>query len=170
MARKSKYSPEFKAKVVEYFKTHNVEETMQKFGVPRSNVSGWALKAGFNKGRGTDRYAINFKHEVCQYYDNHTYEETIAKFSITASTLFKWRKTLGYRNKSRGYNLYTEGLQPAMKKRERRDFMVTRNENGELKAKIADLEYKLSAMELVVTSTLHGLTEEIKSTLEAFNL
>jgi len=141
MGRKSKYSPEFRAEVVEYFKTHNVEETMQKFGIPRSNVSGWALKAGFNKGRGTDKYAINFKHEVCQYYDNHTYEETIAKFSITASTLFKWRKTLGYRNKSRGYNLYTEGLQPVMQKRERRDFMMTRSENGDLKAEL--LEVKL---------------------------
>ena len=107
---------------------------------------------------------------MCQYYDNHTGDETVAKFGITAPTLFDWRRTLGYRNKSRGYNLYTEGLQPAMQKRERRDFMVTRNENGELKAKVADLEYKLSAMEVVVTQTLHGLSEEIKSTLEAFNL
>jgi transposase-like protein len=170
MGRKSKYSPEFRAEVVEYFKTHNVEETMQKFGIPRSNVSMWALKAGFNKGRGTDKYAINFKHEVCQYYDNHTYEETIAKFSITSATLFKWRRTLGYRNKSRGYNLYTEGLQPTVTKRERRNFVMTKSENGDLKAKVADLEYKLSAMELVVTSTLHGLSEEIKSTLEAFDL
>ena len=167
---KKVYTKEFKAEVVEYFKTHNVEETMQKFGIPRSNVSMWALKAGFNKGRGTDKYAINFKHEVCQYYDNHTHEETTAKFSITSATLFKWRRTLGYLNKSRVYNLYTEGLQPTVTKRERRNFVMTKSENGDLKAKVADLEYKLSAMELVVTSTLHGLSEEIKSTLEAFDL
>ena len=164
------YTKEFRAEVVEYFKTHTVAETVQKFGVPRPNVSMWALKAGFNKGRGYDKYNTNFKHEVCQYYDNHTGDETLAKFGITGATLFSWRRTLGYRNKSRGYNLYTEGLQPTVTKRERRNFVMTKSENGDLKAKVADLEYKLSAMELVVTSTLNGLTEEIKSTLEAFDL
>jgi len=116
------------------------------------------------------RYASEFKHEVCQHYDNHTYQETCEKFGVGHVSLFRWRKQLGYRNKSRGYNLYTEGLQPTVTKRERRNFVMTKSENGDLKAKIADLEYKLSAMELVVTSTLNGLTEEIKSTLEAFDL
>jgi len=141
------YTKEFKAEVVEHFKTHNVEETMQKFGIPRSNVSMWALKAGFNKGRGTDRYAINFKHEVCQYYDNHTYEETIAKFSITSATLFKWRKTLGYRNKSRGYNLYTEGLQPTVTKRERRNFVMTKAENGQLQGELMEIKLQYAVLE-----------------------
>ena len=94
----------------------------------------------------------------------------MAKFGVSNDTLCRWRRELGYRNKSRGYNLYTEGLQPTVTKRERRNFVMTKSENGDLKAKIADLEYKLSAMELVVTSTLNGLTEEIKSTLEAFDL
>jgi len=128
----------------------------------------WAIKTGINKGK--DKYATNFKHEVCQYYDNHTGDETCAKFDVPQVTLAKWRRELGYRNKSRGYNLYTEGLQPTVTKRERLNFVMTKSENGDLKAKVADLEYKLSAMELVVTSTLHGLTEEIKSTLEAFDL
>ena len=97
------YTKEFKAEVVEYFKTHTVEETMQKFGVPRSNISMWAIKTGVNKGK--DKYATNFKHEVCQYYDNHTGDETCAKFDVPQVTLAKWRRELGYRNKSRGYNL-----------------------------------------------------------------
>ena len=122
------------------------------------------------KGHSGNRYSIEFKHEVCQYYDNHTGDETVAKFGVTVKSLCDWRRELGYRNKSRGYNLYTEGLQPTVTKRERRNFVMTKDENGDLKAKIADLEYKLSAMELVVTSTLHGLSEEIKSTLEAFDL
>ncbi len=168
MGRKSNYSPEFKAEVVEFYKSNNSIDTAKKSGVTARTVITWSRNLGFIKGY--SKYATDFKHEVCQYYDNHTWKETIAKFGIEANTLFEWRRTLGYRNKSRGYNLYTEGLQPVMQKRERRDFMVTRNENGELKAKVADLEYKLSAMELVVTSTLHGLSEEIKSTLEAFNL
>lgn len=120
-----------------------------------------------NKGR---RYTTEFKHEVCQYYENHTQDETIAKYGVVSSALWRWRTSLGYRNKHRNYNLHTEQLQPTVQKRERRDFMVTRSENGDLKAKVADLQYKLSAMELVVTQTLKGLGAEIESTLEAFNL
>jgi hypothetical protein len=127
------------------------------------------VKMGNNAKYGV-RYEIKFKHEVCQYYDNHTMHETFAKYGVSRATVFEWRRTLGYRNKSRGYNLYMEGLQPTVTKRERRNFVMTKSENGDLKAKVADLEYKLSAMELVVTSTLHGLSEEIKSTLEAFDL
>ena len=119
------------------------------------------------KGR---RYTSDFKHEVCQYYDNHTQNETLTKYGISNSVLWKWRISLGYRNKSLGYNLYTESLQPTVAKRERRNFMMVKTENGKLKAKVADLEHKLSAMELVVTSTLKGLGAEIESTLEAFKL
>lgn len=164
------YTNEFKAEVVEYYKTHTTEETVQKFGIPKPNASKWALKAGFFKGQGGDSHPSNFKHEVCQYYDNHTGVETVAKFGVSNDTLCRWRRELGYRNKSRGYNLYMEGLQPTVTKRERRNFVMTKTENGDLKAKVADLQYKLSAMELVVTQTLKGLGAEIESTLEAFDL
>ena len=165
---KTNYSPEFTTQVVEFYKSNSAAKTAKEFSIPNHHVMTLAKRVGFQKT--CAQYPLSFKHEVCQYYDNHTGDETVAKFGITAPTLFEWRRTLGYRNKSRGYNLYTEGLQPTMQKRERKNFMVTRNENGELKAKVADLEYKLSAMEVVVTQTLHGLSEEIKSTLEAFNL
>lgn len=144
------YTNEFKAEVVEHFKTHNVDETMQKFGVPRSNISMWALKAGFNKGKGSDRYAINFKHEVCQYYDNHTWKETLAKFGITSATLFKWRRTLGYRNKSRGYNLYTQEYR--QQSRAPLHFKSTRGADGKyklevLQKRITDLEAQIATMQ-----------------------
>lgn len=141
------YTKEFKAEVVEYFKTHTVDETMQKFGIPRPNASMWALKAGFNKGKGSDRYDISFKHDVCQYYDNHTGDETVAKFGITGGTLFEWRRTLGYRNKSRGYNLYTEGLQPTVTKRERRNFVMTKAENGQLQGELMELKLQYAVLE-----------------------
>lgn len=139
MTRKSKYSPEFKAEIVEYYKTHTAKETAEKFAIPKHNVEYFGRTLGYQKGN--SKHPTDFKHEVCQYYDNHTHLETIAKFGISLQSLYTWRRELGYRNKSRGYNLYTEGLQPAMKKRERRDFMMTRAENGDLKAEL--LEVKL---------------------------
>jgi transposase-like protein len=162
------YSSEFAAQVVEHYKSNSAAKTAQKFSIPDHHVTRLAKRVGFHKT--CAQYPLSFKHEVCQYYDNHTGDETVAKFGITAPSLFAWRRELGYRNKSRGYNLYTEGLQPTVTKRERRNFVMTKSENGDLKAKVADLQYKLSAMELVVTQTLKGLGAEIESTLEAFDL
>ena len=98
--------------------------------------------------RARRKHSIEFKHEVCQYYDNHTQVDTCAKFDIDCVSLQNWRKTLGYRNKSRGYNLYTEGLQPVMQKRERRDFVMTKMENGDLKGQIVELQKVVSDMSL----------------------
>jgi len=139
MTRKSKYSPEFKAEIVEYYKTHTAKETAEKFAIPKHNVEYFGRTLGYQKGN--SKHPTDFKHEVCQYYENHTHLETLEKFGISLQSLYTWRRTLGYRNKSRGYNLYTEGLQPVMQKRERRDFMMTRSENGDLKAEL--LEVKL---------------------------
>ena len=89
------------------------------------------------------RYANSFKHEVCQYYEHHTMVQTIEKYDLSPHTICRWRATMGYRNKHRGYNLYTEAMQPALKKRERRDFMVTKKDNEFLLNQLTDLRVKL---------------------------
>ena len=78
------------------------------------------------------RYANSFKHEVCQYYEHHTRNDTEAKYGVAGKTISKWRVALGYRNKFFGHNIYTEGMQPALKKRQQRDFMVTKKDNAYL--------------------------------------
>jgi transposase-like protein len=145
---KRSYTNEFKAQVVEYYKTHTVEETVQKFGIPKPNASKWALKAGVFKGQGGhNNHPLNFKHEVCQYYDNHTGVETVAKFGVSNDTLCRWRRELGYRNKSRGYNLYTEQLQPTVTKRERRNFVMTKAENGQLQGELMEIKLQYAVLE-----------------------
>ena len=76
------------------------------------------------------RYANSFKHEVCQYYEHHTRNDTQAKYDVAGKTISKWRRELGYRNKFFGRNMYTEGMQPALKEREQKDFMVTKKDNA----------------------------------------
>ena len=76
------------------------------------------------------RYANSFKHEVCQYYEHHTRKATHEKYGVDERSISRWRVELGYRNKFFGYNIYTEAMQPALKKRERRDFMVTKKDNA----------------------------------------
>ena len=119
----------------------------------------WSKKLGFIKGR--SRFSSDFKHEVCQYYDNHTGIETSEKFDISLDTVCKWRRELGYRNKSLGYNLYMEGLQPSTQKFEyrklRNDFVMTNLEKDNLKGYVTVLESKLKD----VTFMLENLVKEI---------
>jgi len=148
MGVKKVYTNEFKQSVIEYFKTHTVEETAQKFGIPKPNVSKWAIRAGFIKGR--DKHPRSFKHEVCQYYDNHTGDETMAKFGVSNDTLCRWRRELGYRNKSRGYNLYTQEYR--QQSRAPLHFKSVRGEDGKytvelLQKRITDLEAQIATMQ-----------------------
>jgi len=89
------------------------------------------------------RYANSFKHEVCQYYEHHTRNDTEAKYGVAGKTISKWRRELGYRNKFFGHNIYTEGMQPALKKRQQKDFMVTKMDNAFLLAEVTDLRVAL---------------------------
>jgi transposase-like protein len=144
-----KYSNEFKSQVVEYYKTHTAKETAQKFSVPVNTIQSLGRNMGFAKGN--DKYPVDFKHEACQFYETHTGSETIAKFGVTIAALCQWRKDLGYRNKHRGYNLYTEALQPNVTKRERRNFVMTRSENGKLKAELQQRDERINSLEARLT-------------------
>ena len=143
--RKVVYSSEFTAYVVEFYKSNSAAKTAKEFSIPEHHVVTLAKRVGFQKT--CAQYPLSFKHEVCQYYDNHTGDETIAKFGITGPTLFDWRRTLGYRNKSRGYNLYTEGLQPTVTKRERRNFVMTKAENGQLQGELMEIKLQYAVLE-----------------------
>ena len=153
------YSNEFKAQVVEFYKTHSTYETIKEFDVSRTAITNWCKQLGFFKG--CSNYKISFKHEVCQYYDNNTLDQTYAKYGIPSKTVCRWRRELGYRNKSRGYNLYMEGLQPLTNKSEyrklRNDFVMTNLEKDNLKGYVTVLESKLKD----VTFMLENLVKEI---------
>ena len=89
------------------------------------------------------RYSNSFKHEVCQYYEHHTRKATHEKYGVDERTIGRWRVDLGYRNKFFGYNIYTQDMQPALKKRERRDFMVTKKDNAFLLDQLTKLRVEM---------------------------
>ena len=112
------------------------------------------------------RYANSFKHEVCQYYEHHTRNDTEAKYNVAGKTISKWRRELGYRNKFFGHNIYTEGMQPALKKRQQRDFMVTKMDNAFLLAEVTDLKKALEDKDLDnfwLKNKLMSIAEAIKT-------
>lgn len=131
----SKYSNAMCLSVANYFANHTAKETAQNFGIPQGSVDGLAKRGGSTKK--VRYYDTSFKHQVCQYYEHHTGEETAAKFEVSAISIWKWRKELGYRNKHRGYNLYTSQVTP---KAVRKNYRMVRSENGDLKAQIMDLQ------------------------------
>jgi len=112
------------------------------------------------------RYSNSFKHEVCQYYEHHTLVQTMEKFELSPHTICRWRATMGYRNKHRGYNLYTEGMQPALKKRQQRDFMVTKRDNAFLLDEVTNLKKALEDKDLDnfwLKNKLMSIAEAIKT-------
>tara|TARA_Y100000592_G_scaffold80593_1_gene127418 strand:- start:371 stop:739 length:369 start_codon:yes stop_codon:yes gene_type:complete len=112
------------------------------------------------------RYANSFKHEVCQYYEHHTRKATQEKYGVDERTIGRWRVALGYRNKHFGYNIYTEAMQPALKKRERRDFMVTKKDNAFLLNEVNDLKSRIKAKDLDsawLRDKLHQIADAIKT-------
>ena len=161
-----KYSNEFKSQVVEYYKTHTAKETAQKFSLPVNTIQSLGRNMGFAKGN--DKYPVDFKHKVCQHYETHTGNETLAKFGVTLASLCQWRKELGYRNKHRGYNLYTEALQPTVTKRERRNFTMTRSENGQLKAELQQRDERITSLEERLTQ-LEGTSTIISQLKQLLN-
>ena len=154
------YSTEFATQVVEHYKSNSAAKTAQKFSIPQHHVVTLAKRVGFHKT--CVKYPLSFKHEVCQYYDNHTCDETAEKFGIMKPTLFLWRRTLGYRNKSRGYNLYMQDMQPVVQTQQRRDFMVTRDENGKLRADLAEITQKYVALEQQFTEFKTKIMEALQ--------
>jgi len=162
----SVYTSEFKAEVVEYYKTHTAKETAEKFSVQTYTVEWFGKNAGLAKGN--DKYPVDFKHEACQFYETHTGNETLAKYGITIAALCLWRKDLGYRNKHRGYNLYTEALQPTVTKRERRNFVMTRSENGQLKAELQQRDERITSLEERLTQ-LEGTSTIISQLKQLLN-
>ena len=151
---KSKFSIEFKKEVCEYTNDHNYAQAHAKFGVTNRTIQIWRNSLGYPQlGRGVRKSAmkdLDFKHEVCQYYDNHTAKETLAKFDVCGRSLFKWRRELGYRNKSRGYNLYTQEYR--QQSRAPLNFKSVRGEDGKytvelLQKRITDLETKIATMQ-----------------------
>ena len=147
MGRKS-YTNEFKAEVSEFYQTHTVAETVAKYGVSDFSIVRWAKKLGYPaKHRGPIGYDDDIRHKACQYYENHTGVDTCAKFGIAQPTLAMWRRELGYRNKHFNFNLYTEQLQPTVTKRERRNFVMTKAENGQLQGELMEIKLQYAVLE-----------------------
>jgi len=160
MGRKVVYSNEFKQSVVEFYKSHTMEDTAKEFSIPRSTVAYLIKLSGYKKG--CAKVPMDLKHEACQYYDNHTAHETAAKFGISLPSLFVWRRELGYRNKSRGYNLYTEQLQPTVTKRERRNFVMTKAENGQLQGELMEIKLQYAVLEREFKQLKEAIMEAIQ--------
>ena len=160
MGGKVVYSNEFKQSVVEFYKSHTMEDTAKEFSIPRSTVAYLIKLSGYKKG--CAKVPMDLKHEACQYYDNHTAHETAAKFGISLPSLFVWRRELGYRNKSRGYNLYTEQLQPTVTKRERRNFVMTKAENGQLQGELMEIKLQYAVLEREFKQLKEAIMEAIQ--------
>ena len=152
MAPKVVYTPELTAEILGFFKDHTLSKTAEKFNIRPHTVNYLAQRNKFAKG--CEKYPLSFKHEVCQYYEHHTGVETLAKFGISGLSLYHWRKDLGYRNKHRWYNLFTElTATNAVRKNSR----IVMAEIGDLRAQNMDLKGKYNELKDQNSDQYHKL-------------
>ena len=137
MTRKVVYTPELTAEILAFYAENSAKDTADKFSKSEHAIQQLAYKNKFTKGGRASKYSLSFKHEVCQYYEHHTGIETSEKYNLNPINLYHWRKDLGYRNKHRGYNLYTEVTAP---KAVRKNYRIVKAENGDLKAQMMNLQ------------------------------
>ena len=109
---------------------------------------------------GRKTYSIEFKHEVCQYYEHHTQKETIEMYGVTGVSLWKWRMALGYRNKHRGHCV--KPSQRVTQVQQHRSFMITRDENGKLRADLAEITQKYVQLEQEFTQFKSKIMEALQ--------
>jgi len=112
----TKYSEEFRIKVVLYSKTHTHSETSKKFGVPRGTVSYWcslyslvtniaigildeiidsALKSKLDKTTNSNKYphySTEFRRRVLDYAQAHTPTQAAKKYSVSKSSIRRWKE------------------------------------------------------------------------------
>lgn len=154
----SKYSKAMCLAVANYFANHTTKETAENFGIPQGSVDRLVKSGGSTKK--VRYYDTSFKHKVCQYYEHHTGEETAAKFEVSTVSIWEWRKELGYRNKHRGYNLYTSQVTP---KAVRKNYRMVRSENGDLKAQIMDLQGQIEDLKEINRSHTERMDTFVKA-------
>jgi len=136
-----RYDEAFKKTVCDFYDDHTTADTIAKFGISSCTLQRFRKRLGYaSKPMGANPNSMSFQHEVCQFYENKTLEQTSAHFGIATGTISKWRTKLGYRNKHYNYNLYTQHLQPQAVKRQSYDFMMTKQQNGQLKGEVVDLK------------------------------
>ena len=120
---KSKFSMEFKKSVCEYANDHTYANTSAKYGITTRSVCDWRKSLGYpTPTGGRPTYATGVKHEACQYYETHTGDETVDKFGVSKCNLGIWRRELGYR-------------------------VMTRSENGQLKAELQQRDERINSLE-----------------------
>ena len=69
---------------------------------------------------GKSKFSMEFKKSVCEYANDHTYANTSAKYGITTRSVTK---------------------------RDRRNFVMTRSENGQLKAELQQRDERINSLE-----------------------
>ena len=161
-----RYDDAFKAQVCDFYDTHTMKDTVAKFGIASATVLRFRRVGGYpEKPKGMPSpNNVSFQHQVCQYYENKTLEQTSAHFDVATTTISKWRTKLGYRNKHYNYNLYTVYLQPQAVKRQSYDFMMTKQQNGQLKGEVVDLKTQVVELQHdmgLLISKLKDITDNI---------
>lgn len=94
-----KYSDEFKAEVVKYYKENGKAKTISKYQISNTAIYKWERLydnggiEGF-KRKQTKKYTLQEKLDIIEFYKNNGGTCTESEFNISKSVVLKWERIL----------------------------------------------------------------------------
>lgn len=105
-ARK-RYTPEFKAEVIEYYQSHGARETLQKYGIVSNSLYNWLGEAGVEPIGSDHTRAIALYREKGE-------EAVLEEYGIARSTLRDWLREAGIKRNHPKYSAEFKAAAVAM--------------------------------------------------------
>ena len=88
---RKRYTPEFKAEVLEYYQTHGAGETTRTYDIVNNTLFNWLNEAGITR---VGRSYVDHSDAIALYKEKGA-DAVLEKFGITKETLREWLKDAG---------------------------------------------------------------------------
>ena len=91
---RKRYTPEFKAEVIEYYQSHGAGDTLEKYGIVSNTLFNWLNEAGLERVGNLHIHKADHTDAIALYREKGA-EAVLEEYGISKSTLNSWLKAAG---------------------------------------------------------------------------
>lgn len=91
---RKRYTPEFKAEVIEYYQSHGAGDTLEKYGIVNNTLFNWLNEEDIKRVGNLHIHKADHTDAIALYQEKGT-EAVLEEYGISKSTLNSWLKAAG---------------------------------------------------------------------------
>ena len=91
---RKRYTPEFKADVIEYYQSHGAGDTLEKYGIVSNTLFNWLNEAGLERVGNLHIHKADHTDAIALYQEKGA-EAVLEEYGISKTTLNSWLKAAG---------------------------------------------------------------------------